>query len=319
MIARRLATVVVAAAMIVGAFLVRRNLIEGDEGDDDASPPPVEEASELVCLTELQEVCLALGEVDSELTIIVEDAGTTMARLAEGQSVGLWLTFEPFPAMASLTGETQILASSELAIATAADRAAALTAGCTGQALWRCIGDVAGEDWTELGGEESWGRVEPSVGDAGSSAAALASFASAVAGYFGTPQLNSAVWSTDAEFLGWVRRLVREVPLDDLTAGTPLATMLIRPSAVNVAATSDAEIGALGAPAEELAPSYPEPSMWLQAVLATPAGADVPEGLVQAAAATLLAQGWDPPEAAAQPLPSATTMLALRQLWEEIQ
>ena len=31
MIARRLATVVVAAALIVGAFLIRRNVIEGDE------------------------------------------------------------------------------------------------------------------------------------------------------------------------------------------------------------------------------------------------------------------------------------------------
>ena len=101
--------------------------------------------------------------------------------------------------------------------------------------------------------------------------------------------------------------------------GTPVATMLTRPSAVNVAATSDAEIAALGAPSSELESSYPEPSMWLQAVLATPAGAEVPDDLAQDAAAALAAAGWARPESAAQPLPSANTMLALRQLWEEIQ
>jgi hypothetical protein len=57
--------------------------------------------------------------------------------------------------------------------------------------------------------------------------------------------------------------------------------------------------------------------MWLQAVLAAPAGAEVPDGLARDSARGLLAAGWDPPEDAAQPLPSATTMIALRQLWEE--
>ena len=59
--------------------------------------------------------------------------------------------------------------------------------------------------------------------------------------------------------------------------------------------------------------------MWLQAVLAAPAGADIPQDLATDAAAALLAAGWDAPGASQAPLPSPTTMLALRQLWEDIQ
>ncbi len=314
MAAKRLATVVVAVGLIVGALLIRRNVIEGgDDGDSDGGDPP-EPAEELVCLTELADVCASLGESHPDLTIRVEDAGATLARVAEGEPVGLWLTFEPFPAMASLTSDATILAASELAVATPPELTPVLNARCTGQALWRCIGDSAGEEWGDVPG-----RVQPSVGDAGATALGLASFASAVGGYFGTAQPSSAEWSNDAEFLGWVRGLVREVPVTDLTAGTPVATMVTRPSAVNVAATSDADIAALGARAAEAEPSYPEPSMWLQAVLATPAGADVPDALAQNAERALVAAGWAPPEAAGQPVPSANTMLALRQLWDDLQ
>jgi hypothetical protein len=312
MVARRLATVVVAVGLIVGAFFLRRNVIEGDEGDP--SPPPVADAEELVCLTELEAVCAEIGEADPDLAVTVEDASETLARVAEGEQVGLWLTFEPFPAMASVTTDAPVLAASELAVATPPELTPVLTARCTGQALWRCIGDSAGEDWGEVPGQ-----VQPSVGDAGDTALGLASFASAVAGYFGTTQLNSAMWLDDAEFLGWVRGLVREVSVDELTAGSPLTTMLTRPSAVNVAATSDAEIAAQGERTADVVPSYPEPSMWLEAVLAAPSGVVVPDGLADAAAASLRAAGWDRPEVATQPLPSANTMLALRQLWEDTQ
>ena len=75
-------------------------MIEGDEGDDDPAPPPAEEASELVCLTELEDVCTELAASRPDLDVTVEDARTTLDRLAAGDPVPLWLTFEPFPAMA---------------------------------------------------------------------------------------------------------------------------------------------------------------------------------------------------------------------------
>ena len=318
MIVRRVATVVVAAAMIVGAFVIRRNVIEGDEGDDDVGPPPVEEASELVCLTELQSTCDELAAARPDLDVTVEDAGITLDRLAEGDPVPLWLTFEPFPEMAGASAAGDVLAVSALAISTPADRQAVLATHSATDPIWRCIGDAADDPWAEIGGEDNWGAVEPSIGDARRSAAALASLAVAVAGYLGTAEYTSTQWSTDPAFAPWVSRLVRAVPVTQLSGGTPAATMVTRPT-VNIAATSDAEVAALGASIERFESSYPEPSMWLQAVLAAPAGADVPEGLAQDVRATLLAQGWDAPDAATQPLPSANTMIALRQLWEEIQ
>jgi hypothetical protein len=310
MIARRLATAVVAVALIVGAFLIRRNVIEG--GDDDAdADEAAEPAAALVCITELEQVCAGLESQGIDVTI--EHAGATLARLADRASVPLWLTVEPFPAMAGSMASSDVLAASKLAVAVPEGHRDVLTARCAGQALWRCVGGLAGEEWGDVPG-----RVEPSVGDAGRSAVALASFASAVAGYFDNAEFGS-VELADPSLLPWVQRLVGAVPVQSLGARSPLTTMLPRPSLVNVAATSDAELAALDAPPGELESSYPEPSMWLQAVLAAPAGAEVPPDLAADAAAALRAAGWDRPEVATQPLPSATTMLALRQLWEDLQ
>jgi hypothetical protein len=293
-------------------LLIRRNVIEGGDGDDDPGDQP-EPASALVCLTELRDVCAELGQDRPDLAITVEDARKTLDRLAAGENVPLWLTFEPFPAMSGALVAGEPLAASRLAIATPPNRTAALTERCADQSLWRCIGDIAGEEWGDAPGQ-----VEPSVGDASTSAAALGSFASAVAGYVDTTHLSRQLWESDVDFLGWVRELVRAVSLEDLAAGTPLSVMLTRASAVNVAGTSDAEIAALDAPGDRSDASYPEPSMWLQAVLAAPAGADVLRDLSADAAAALLAAGWDQPGTATEPLPSATTMVALRTLWEEV-
>jgi hypothetical protein len=308
---RRAATAVIAIGLIVGAFLIRRNVIEGDDEADAGDEP--EPASELVCVTELRDVCTALGQSRPDLAIIVEDARQTLDRIAAGEDVPLWFTFEPFPAMSGSLVAGEPLAASQLTIATPPNRTAALTQQCADQMLWRCIGEIAGDEWAE-----GSGRVEPSVGDAGRSAMALGSFAAAVSGYFGTTDLNSALWEGDVEFLGWVQRLVRAVSLEDLAAGTPLAVMLTRSSAVNVAGSSDAELAALDAPGDRSDASYPEPSMWLQAVLAAPAGTDVPGDLTSDAAAALLAEDWDDPATATQALPSANTMVALRNLWEEV-
>jgi hypothetical protein len=308
------ATVVVAIALIVGAFFLRRNVIEGGDDEPDATDGP-DPAAELVCVTELEAVCDTLAAADPELAVTVEAARVTLDRAAAGESVPLWLTFEPFPAMAGSLAAGDVLAASELAIGTPPGRRDVLAAKCVDQPLWRCVGDLAGDEWGEVPGV-----IEPSVGDAGRSASGLASFASAVAGYFDTTQLSRTVWETEPQFIPWVQRLVRAVPVEELTAGTPVATMLTRPSAVNVAGTSDAEINALGEPGTDVERSYPEPSMWVQAVLAAPAGAGIPQDLATDAAAALLAAGWAPPDPTTQtPLPSATTMLALRGLWEEVR
>ena len=262
--------------------------------------PPAEEASELVCLTELEDVCTELLASHPDLDVTVEDARVTLDRLAAGDPSPLWLTFEPFPAMAGTLAAGDVLAASELAIATPADRTGRARRSLRdGTASWRCIGDAADDPWRRSADDVSPGAVEPSVGDAGT----LGRGAGVVRRRRGRILRDSRVHQRAVVHRSGVRRpgcsrLVRAVPVDAaLTGGTPAATMVTRPSAVNVAATSDAEIAVAGChPPSELESSYPEPSMWLQAVLAAPAGADVPEGLAQDAAATLRAAGWDPPD-----------------------
>ena len=173
--------------------------------------------------------------------------------------------------------------------------------------------------------EDDSGRASPggssrASATPGARPPALASFAAAVAGYFGTPDLNSDMWSTDPEFLPWVRALVREVPLDDLTAGTPARhDGRSAPSAVNVAATSDAEIAAARCTRGRTEPSYPEPSMWLQAVLATPTGRTSRTTWRRRRGRRCSAAGWDPAAAADAAAAVGDHDARPAALWEEIQ
>lgn len=330
---RRIGAVLAAVVLIVAAFLVRRNV---DDDDESAPPPssvtattPETRAAAVVCSTELAAACAAVADAHPELAVSVEPAGETLDRLAQSPDdadVPVWVTVAPFPAMvdslrattglAPLGGSVQPIAATPLTVATpTGGRAAVLATACAGTPLWRCIGDSSGTPWTDLGGEASWRTVRPSLGVVEREALALASFAAAVAGYLGTPEYTSSAWAADPAFIAWYRRLARAVDPAALSAGSPLATMATRPP-LDIAATSDAERVALGATADRFDASYPEPSMWLEAVLAVPEGSAVPDDL-DSLAAEALGAAWDEASAATQSLPNASTMLALRALWQE--
>jgi hypothetical protein len=89
---RRLVAFAVAAVLVVGAFFIRREVIDSDDSEAGGSDPP----GELVCITELADVCAALATDD--LSVTVEDAGTTLDRLGalgDDSDPPLWLTIEP--------------------------------------------------------------------------------------------------------------------------------------------------------------------------------------------------------------------------------
>ena len=324
-----------AVALIGAALLVRRAVDDDDASAPSASTPagslPPGDASAVVCAPELAAACAAIDVAYPDLAVTVEPAGTTLDRLAalpDGTDAPIWLTVGPYPAMAdSLRGAAGLdpigadqtaLAATPLAIATpTGGRADVLAAGCGGAPLWACVGDTAGAPWTDLGGEPAWRTVRPSLGIVERDATALGSFAAAVGGYFGTPQVSRSTWEADPSFIPWLRRLAGAVDPSTLSGGTPLATMVNRASALDIGATSAADIAALGATAGRFDASYPEPSMWLEAVLAVPAGTAAPGDLAGTATTALQGAGWEPAAAATQPLPSASTMLALRALWEE--
>ena len=69
--------------------------------------------------------------------------------------------------------------------------------------------------------------------------------------------------------------------------------------------------------AGRFAVQYAEPAMQVEAVLAVPAGAAAPDELADAVAAASRTAGWAAPGTVTQPVPDATTMLALRNLWRD--
>jgi NAD-dependent dihydropyrimidine dehydrogenase PreA subunit len=132
---------------------------------------------------------------------------------------------------------------------------------------------------------------------------------------FGTADIRASDWQNDPAFTPWVSRLVGAVDVTALSAGTPLATMAIRQSALDVAATTDAELGTLGG--DRFVANYPEPSMWVEAVVAVPERTAVPDDLAATLTGAVATAGWDDAAATTTPLPGPTTMLALRALWQE--
>ena len=319
--------VAVAIVLVVGAFFVRRDVIEGDDGDD----PGNGGADELVCATELAEVCTSYAAGDGSLNVTIEDAGVTLDRLAalgDGEAVPLWLTIDPYPAMvdsiragarADPLGYTITpLGASQLGVALPPDgRLDVLLAFCGTQPLWRCIGANAGAPWVDVGGEAQWGTIRPAFGDVIDSALALGSFAASVAGYFGDADISRSRWEADAAFIPWLRGLADTASGVSLSGGSALGTMATRPSALDIAATAGFELAILDPDAQRFAPNYPAPEMWLQAVLAVPGGATAPGDLASDLTEQLRGAGWDDTATAATGLPSASTMLALRSYWQD--
>ena len=289
----------------------RRLLLRNNVLDDDAEAEPTGStttpttgdapaAGELICITELGAICRALGDQLPDLRVTVQDAGATLdalATLPDDAPRPLWLTIQPYPEMLDslrtasnrepFGGTAEVVAASQLSAATSEQRATDLAAGCADEPLWRCIGANAGNDWTTLAPGTEGGPIRPSIGDAGAQAVALASFADAVAGYYGRPDIRSSDWQNDPAFTPWVSRLLGQVDASSLSGGTPLATMAMRPSLLDVAATTEAELTAVGG--DRFVANYPEPSMWAEAVVAVPDRTAVPDDAIAAITDALLA------------------------------
>jgi hypothetical protein len=209
--------VVAAVAMVVAAIAIRSRIDDSSNADGDA---------QLVCATELSAACLALDDAVGGLEVTVEPAGATYARLtalpdSEVDQPGLdgWLVPGPWPGMVDSTRvrsqlqpvfepETTRLARSPLAIVVRDDREMVLANGpCAGTVAWPCLGDVAGDDWTDFGGSGTWGTVKIGSTDPTTSATGLLVLAQAASEFLGTTEYSRAELAGDA-FLAWVGRLV---------------------------------------------------------------------------------------------------------------
>ncbi|MGH9134248.1 MAG: hypothetical protein ACRDZZ_09955 [Ilumatobacteraceae bacterium] len=320
MIARRLGAAALAVGLIGGAWLIRDRVIE----DDASADGPPREAHQIVCVSDLETACAALDRERDDVSVRIEDAAVTLAATAgleDASGAPVWVTMAPLPAMvddlrdaarrAPLETTQSDIASSPIALVVPVDRAAVLAKRCGAPAIeWECLGDVAGEPWSDIDGAGLPGNVRPAFTPI-DTALGLLGVADAVAGYFGT----APIVVDDPDFVSWARPLARAVSESALSSGSAIATIQTRRSALDVAVGAEAELSDTSGSTFALA--YADPMIRADVVVAVPAGTSLPGDLVDDLAELLRAERWDPPSADPNPLPGARDLLAIRAAWKE--
>lgn len=317
---KRIGALLAAVLMITVAVWGRGQL---DDKSSGSSTGPTTSSGILVCATELQAACEALGRSHADLTVRIEEAQVTLTRLAASgfdpstatgdDRIDAWLVPQPWPAMVaeqrqragsggtSLADPSAVLARSPLVIAIWNDRRDTLSTRCAGGTItWKCIGEVAGTAWGTTAPLDTWGAVKPGHPDPDQTAAGLLALGEATAGWFGTASFASNDFN-DPAFRVWFERLERSVPSFPTPPRTPLDAMLFAgPSAFDLAGSTEAAAGPAIATSRDngrLSILYPAPLTTADVVLAPVAGSQAGGRLMklmqsQDAAAALAGAGW---------------------------
>ncbi|MBK9181044.1 MAG: substrate-binding domain-containing protein [Acidimicrobiales bacterium] len=351
---KRFVAFAVAAGLVAGAFALRDRVRDGDDTGGDTT----ERVLRLTCSPEVADACEAIAADHDEVAVTVEPAGVTAARLTASDVDALdpgldgWLVPAPWPQQVdearARAGSAPLfaddggppLARSPLVLAVWDDRAEVLAPACGGEITWRCLGDVGGQRWADLGGPTTWGPVKPGHDPPDTSATGLVVLGQAVTSYAGRADVSAADFQDDA-FRAWLARLEDAVPTFSPAAGSAFEQLLVvGPAAFDAVGTTEAQAVPLleRSPARSSALTllYPSPVATADVVLGLPAGRRPAERLASLVrgpdgAAALAASGWrvdgqpaapgipdQPPLPADDGLPSAGALAALRQLWQEV-
>ena len=317
MTAKRVAAVLIAAALIVAAVLIRNGL------DDDSSSatngtanPSSGGKATVVCSTEFKAVCATLDP--KKYTVTIEPAGVTFDRLAanDGVTPNAWVTLDPFPGMVDaarsfasfppFSSTVTAVATDEPVLAVAKSVAKQIATLCPAPITWKCAGANAGKAPADVNVKLLLGIINPA-----SEADGLLSLANGVAGYFGSAVLTSASWE-NSDFTGWLRNLGARRAKEEQVGGDPLSTLASRPSAVNVAATTESKAKTSAQPDKFLTVAV-DPAIALTAVVAVYDSRA--SALPAQIGAALSSAGWTAGAASAQL--DAGTFIALRKLWKD--
>lgn len=317
---RTVLAVLVAAALIAGALVVRTQLIEGDDepaaGDPStvAATPSAAPAGDggdgvrIACDRVVADACRSLEGATATVLplgdLLTAFAGTAAAPydavVAPGFVVGMLTAGSGAPDL----GEPELVATTPLVAAVYSARDAAVVEACGGSVDWGCLAEQG------PAGGVSLGFADPLTSSAG-----LAALGGLAVGFFGGPDFATNDFS--GRFTGWVR------DLGDASerSGDPLAAMLqFNGARIDTAIVPAVDHDRLVASTPRTPPVRhdPAPAITLGIVVA-PVAVDGDVGEVAAALADALQeQGYAAPSAA-QPggLPSPGVMLGLRQQWEE--
>ncbi len=337
---KRLLAAVAAIALIGGAWWIRQNVIEGDDGGDAGGQ------LRLLCGTELEQACRRLADGDESIMLRVEPEGTTADRLSSADAevdFDAWLAAGPWAQIvadnrrvAGLEGDVlgdtgAVLGRSPVTVVGPRERVAALASHCGGTLTWVCLGDSSGQQWASVGGQAAWGTVKaglaPPDGGAG-----LVALDQAVA-----DRTDRTDWDAldlqDAE--PWLSQLVGVASVDP----DPLNVQLTRPGSFSFSAPLEQASGprlAQAANGGQYSLLYPEPMVTADVTLTAAAGQDVDDLLDRLGADRvgdeLAADGWQvdgrtpargvgsgPALPSGSQLTSAGALQALREQWEALR
>jgi hypothetical protein len=320
MIAKRLGAVTLAVILILGAWIVRDRVIEDNGSSGDGDTPRA--AQEIVCVEDLRDACLALADAHEDLDIEIESAEQTLddlVALEEASEAAIWITMAPLPAMLAdlrsvgnapgLETEQLQVASSPIALVAAPERIDVLTLHCGGTLRWDCLGDVAGDEWSEIGGDERWETVRPAFSPI-DSAIGLLGVADATVGYFG----SRTIVTDDVDFTRWASNVAEAVLSSSRPPDSAIATIQRRASALDIAVGAAAELS--DSTLDRFTRQYADPMIRADVVVLVPEGVSAPQDLTAELAQYLMAQGWEAPSGEPNPLPTAPQMYAIREAWK---
>jgi hypothetical protein len=327
---RRLLALAAAAAMIVGALLIRD---QRDKSGSSANRPRV------TCATEIGAACDA---INATADVTIESPSSTAARLArlDQPDLDAWVTAGPWPQIVdearARAGRSRLfsrydspIARSPIVAAVFPDRQKVLAAKCTPES-WKCIGDVAkAQTWKAIGGDERWGPVKIGIDSPADTGYGLSALGAATASYFNRPDVSSTDLDDDG-FRDWLAGLAHAV----IRPTPSLAQMVAAgPAVLDAGTTVEADANrVIGTSARDPKPVvvYLAPVTTVDVTLGITAGdaggraADI----VRRAGVTALASaGWRagtqtgpagaPPLPPANGLPSVGVLDALRQRWQD--
>lgn len=286
MTAKRVIALLVAAALVVGAVLVRRNVIDKRSTSTSTSPTETTVSGsaadrEVTCTPDVADACRLAGFNVREMAVTdLLAVNPAPALIVAADPVGAMVVARARPTKT----DTKPVASSPLVVAGPDERLKVLEATCPGVTP-KCLVTRAGAPWTDLpGGLSTWSTLDEQTRDAARLSDGLVAFTTLVAAMVEPDQLSTATMGAAASRAGQIVKASkgRNDPVGDAIAVR--FRLVVAPKATFSQPVAQRQIGTSTV-----------------TISVTALGATVPDSVVKGLVAKLGNTGWGPGVATSGP------------------
>lgn len=308
---KRIAALAAALLMIGAALAWRYRGASSQQAERPESNVSQNQVDSVICPSDFIDACRRAA-VGKDINVELQAVSTTLDASTLDSA---WVTLAGLPEGAAFAQTTELdqtpVATSPLELVVLGDRASALTATCGAPVDWVCLGSTAGTDWSDVGGDASWGTVRPGLSPPDSAIGAI-SITAAIGAYFDGRSIDVA----DASFISWARQFARTVPPSGLSAGTAVQTIQVRSSTLDIAAGAAAEVS------ESNRGRFADVTVGDDAnatvVVVSSRGNKVSDDFIDALRVDLTNSGWSAATTASAPIISGQVRAAIAA-WEDMQ